>query len=273
MVSSGKTIVVVRMITLNTGKMKILLTNDDGFNAAGLQTLYAGLKDIASVMIAAPHQERSAVGHGITMNQPLRATPVGNNQFQWLVNGTPADCVKLALEYLIKGHIPDLIISGINHGPNLGNDILYSGTVSAAIEGSFYKIPSIAVSLSGRESFNFAPAAEFIGKNLNQLKELASHTIININFPIVNHIMDYRGVRFTRLGALTYQNVIVECKDPRGQIYFWMAGDPVIQDQSEDSDIQAVEKGFISITPLHTRLTDDEILVKFGSLSIKLSIN
>ncbi len=261
------------MVTLNTGKMKILLTNDDGFYADGLQTLYSILKDIASVMIVAPHQERSAVGHGITMNQPLRATPVGNDKFQWLVNGTPADCVKLALEHLVKEHTPDLIISGINHGPNLGSDILYSGTVSAAIEGSFYKIPSIAVSLSGYRNFNFTPAAAFIGKNLNQLKEFASHSILNVNFPAVSNITDYQGVHFTGLGVLTYQNVIVERKDPRGQIYFWMAGEPVEQDQAEDSDIKAVDKGFISITPLHTRLTDREFLAKFGNQPNNLSLN
>lgn len=253
--------------------MKILLTNDDGFYADGLQTLYSELKSLASVMIVAPNQERSAVGHGITMNQPLRAKQVGKDQLQWLINGTPADCVKLALEHLVKEHIPDLIISGINHGPNLGSDILYSGTVSAAIEGSFYKIPSVAVSLSGYQNFNFSPAAAFIGKNLNQLKELATHTILNINFPVVDNIMDYQGTRFTKLGVLTYQDVIVERKDPRGQIYFWMAGEPVVQDQAEDSDIKAIDQGFVSITPLHTRLTDYEFLVKFGTLSSNLTTN
>ncbi|HBF37446.1 MAG TPA: 5'/3'-nucleotidase SurE, partial [Firmicutes bacterium] len=229
--------------------------------------------ELATVMIVAPHQERSAVGHGITMHQPLRAIPVANNDYQWLVNGTPADCVKLALEHLIKENIPDLIISGINHGPNLGSDILYSGTVSAAVEGSFYKIPSIAVSLSGYKNFDFTPAAAFIGKNLHELKKLATHSILNVNFPTVANIMEYQGVRFTELGVLTYQNVIVERKDPRGQIYFWIGGEPVHQDQTMDSDIKAIDGGFISITPLQIQLTDREFLVKFGTIPSNLSIS
>jgi 5'-nucleotidase len=257
------------MIALNMEKMNILLTNDDGFYAEGLQTLYSVIKELAEVTIVAPDQERSAVGHGITMHQPLRATPIGDNAFQWMVNGTPADCVKLALEHLVKNQPPDLVISGINRGSNLGSDILYSGTVSAAIEGSFYSIPSIAVSLAGYSNFNFSHAAAFMGKNLYPLKDLATHSILNINFPTT---MDYKGVHFTRLGIQTYQNVIAERKDPRGQIYFWMGGEPVHQSQAEDSDIKAIDEGYISITPLNIDLTDRLFLENSGLYSSKISI-
>jgi 5'-nucleotidase len=246
-------------------KLNILLTNDDGFYAEGLQTLYSQIKDLAVVAIVAPDQERSAVGHGITMHQPLRATPVSDHDSHWMVNGTPADCVKLALEHLVQSSPPDLIISGINRGPNLGCDILYSGTVSAAIEGSFYKIPSLAASLDGYGRLDFTHAAAFIGRNLNQLKEFASDSILNLNFPVTSAVLTaYKGVRFTKLGIRTYQNVFEERKDPRGQTYFWMGGEPINLNQEKDSDIKTVDDGYISITPLQIDITNYQFLVKNG---------
>jgi 5'-nucleotidase len=257
---------------INLEKLSILLTNDDGFSAEGLQALYLQLKELAVVAIVAPDQERSAVGHGITMHQPLRATPVGDNIDHWMVNGTPADCVKLALEYLVKDHSPDLIISGINRGPNLGCDILYSGTVSAAIEGSFYKIPSLAASLAGYGQLDFAPAAAFIANNLHQLKELATAAILNLNFPTATPGAAYQGISFTKLGLRAYQNVFEARTDPRGQIYFWMGGEPINLEQEKDSDIKAIDDGYISITPLHTDLTDIRFLENHGADSTKISL-
>jgi 5'-nucleotidase len=245
-------------------KIRVLLTNDDGFYAPGLQSLYRDLKKVAIVSIVAPEREISASGHGITMNRPLRLEAVSalgeDTAAHWIVDGTPADCVKLAIEHLYRDSAPDLIISGINRGPNLGNDILYSGTVSAAIEGAIYKIPSMAVSLAQYSNPDFKPAAAFIAQKIIQLADLAKSAVLNLNFPPAP---DFRGVRFTRLGVRIYQNVFESRVDPRGRNYFWMGGEPVNLEQSPDSDIQAVAEGYISITPLNFDLTDRLFLEKF----------
>jgi 5'-nucleotidase len=246
-------------------KMNVLLTNDDGFYAEGLQTLYRHLNQVSVVTIVAPDRERSAVGHGITMHQPLRVTSVtlpDDRRPHWAVNGTPADCVKIALDVLVKESIPDLIISGINRGANLGSDVLYSGTVSAALEGSLYRIPSIATSLVGSGNNNFNQAAVFIARNLKRLAVSARQTVLNINFPDLTSAGGgkfsnlFAGVKYTRLGRQVYENIFEERRDPRGRVYYWMGGDAVCCEQEADSDISAVEQSFISITPLHSDLTD-----------------
>lgn len=239
--------------------LKILLSNDDGFHAAGLQALYQAIKDKAEVTIVAPDRERSAVGHGITMHQPLRVEQVQlDGKTHWTVDGTPSDCIKLALEKVLRDQWPDLIISGINRGPNLGSDVLYSGTVSAAIEGHMYGIPSIAASVYDFGNANFSPAAQFLADHIEKLLELASHSLININFPTVSATNPQ--VRFTKLGRLNYINVFEERKDPRGRIYYWMGGEPAKQEQEADSDIRAVEEEDISITPLTIDLTHYQFL-------------
>lgn len=232
-----------------------MLTNDDGFHADGLQTLYRYLKEEFLVSIVAPDRERSATGHAITMHQPLRVNIKDEQLNHWMVDGTPADCVKIAVEYLLQKNPPDLIISGINRGPNLGNDVLYSGTVSAAIEGFFCQKPSIALSLAGYGKMDFAPAAVFIAVKLRQLYELAQNTVLNINFPI-SPTGQYQGVKFTILGKRIYQNVFEARQDLRGQTYFWLGGDLVEFEQEVNSDIKAIDDGFISITPLNPDLTD-----------------
>ena len=238
-------------------KLHVLLTNDDGFHADGLQTLYRQIREIAIVTIVAPDRERSAVGHGITMYHPLRAVPmVLDAEKHWLVDGTPTDCVKLALECLCKEQQPDLVISGINRGPNLGNDVLYSGTVAAALEASFYQIPSIAASLDALGKMDFSKAAAFIRNRLAKLQETAIGTVLNLNFPDIPASQDYRGIKVTKLGRRIYQNVFEERHDPRGRNYFWMGGEVVSGNQDADSDIQAVAEGFVSITPLQSDLTD-----------------
>ncbi len=237
-------------------RLNILLTNDDGFNAEGIQALYREIQKIATVSIVAPDRERSAVGHGITMHSPLRVTPVSlETEKHWQVDGTPSDCVKIGVEKLLPNK-PDLVLSGINCGPNLGNDVLYSGTVSAAIEGFFCTIPSIAFSLTGFCQLNYTPVVQYIGANLFELWELAKKAILNINFPVVDSYQDFKGVRLTKLGQRLYENVFEERKDPRGRSYYWMGGEPVIFEQDHDSDIAAVEKGYISITPIKSDLTD-----------------
>ncbi|MGE5583602.1 MAG: 5'/3'-nucleotidase SurE [Bacillota bacterium] len=252
-------------------KLSILLTNDDGFHADGLQTLYHCLKESASVTVVAPDRERSAVGHGITVHHPLRAISVLlDNCTHWMIDGTPSDCVKLAIERLMPGKSPDLIISGINRGPNLGFDVLYSGTVSAAIEGTLYKIPSIALSLAGFSKLDFTPAALFVRENLWQLKELATQATLNLNFPVTDTLAGFQGVRLTRLGIRIYQNVFEERKDPRGQTYYWMGGEPAAFEQEQNSDIKAVDEGYISITPLNIDLTDNSFLENNTKLTMKL---
>ncbi len=248
-------------------RLRILLTNDDGFYAEGLQTLYQVLKEHAEVTIVAPDRERSAVGHGITMHQPLRTTPVKlHDQGHWLINGTPADCVKLAVECILKKSPPDLIIAGINRGPNLGNDVLYSGTVSAAIEGRMNNMPSVAASLTGYGTMDFRPAAEFICANLSIIKQMAEAAILNINFPP----QAFKGAVLTRLGKRVYQNVFEERKDPRGQAYFWLGGEPVAFQQPDNSDIGAVESGFVSLTPLKFDLTDDSLMARYRGISFEV---
>jgi 5'-nucleotidase len=256
-------------------KLHILLTNDDGFYGEGLQTLLRYLKPETKVTIIAPDHERSAVSHGITMHQPLRAFPVDiDGQTHWMVNGTPADCVKLGIEHLLVDNPPGLIISGINRGPNLGTDILYSGTVSAAIEGSLHQIPSIAVSLAVFGKADFKGGADFIRAKLEILKDLATQSTLNINIPTTRNtgyqtgdeLPQFKGVKLTRLGIRLYQNVFEPRLDPRGQTYFWMSGEPVTLNQVSDSDISAVEAGFISITPLNPDLTDQRFLVNNSGL-------
>jgi 5'-nucleotidase len=184
-----------------------------------------------------------------------------------MADGTPSDCVKLALETILKNDLPELVISGINRGPNLGSDVLYSGTVSAAIEGSMYGIPSIATSLYDFGKADFSGAARFIADNLNYLKEMAGRAILNINFPAGSD--GSTELRFTKLGRLTYENVFEERKDPRGRIYYWMAGEPVKYEQDLDSDIQAVDEGFISITPIKIDLTDYSFLQNKPDIKFK----
>lgn len=236
-------------------KLKVLLTNDDGYHAEGLQCLYHTLKTDFEVAVVAPDRERSAVGHGITMHHPLRVTVVMEQH--WMVDGTPADCVKIALESLLKDFQPQLIISGINRGPNLGNDVLYSGTVSAALEGSFYNIPSIATSLVEYGKADFTVAAEFIRSNMELFLETAAKSIINVNFPATT---SFKGYKFTKLGRRIYENVFEERKDLRGRTYYWMGGEPVVDNQEDNSDISAVEEGYISITPLQSDLTNYKLL-------------
>jgi 5'-nucleotidase len=250
-------------------EVRVLLTNDDGFYADGLQTLFRYLNQVTEVTVVAPDRERSAVGHGITMNQPLRVKAVtlaGSGQSHWVVDGTPADCVKIALDVLLKERQPGLVISGLNHGANMGNDVLYSGTVSAALEGSMYRLPSIAASIAASGKIDFNPAAAFIAHNLQQLALFAQNNVLNINFPDLSSSaatasqLDYGGVKYTRLGCRVYENVFEERRDPRDRIYYWMGGKAIGCEQQPDSDIFAIEHNFISITPLQSDLTNFEAL-------------
>lgn len=242
--------------------MRVLISNDDGIYAEGIGVLRKALEEIAEVFVVAPDRERSATGHGITVHRPLRAKP---HQFKtgtakgWAVDGTPADCVKLALEALMEAP-PDILISGINQGPNLGTDVLYSGTVSAAIEGVINGVPAVAVSLASFTDPDFTLAAQFTKDFIPRLLAFGPPKggLLNINVPVGK---EAKGVKISKLGQRKYVDVFDRRTDPRGKIYFWMAGEPYNIDQDDpDTDTAAVQQGYISITPLQLDLTDHQFI-------------
>jgi len=251
----------------------ILLTNDDGIYAQGIQILADTLMqdENIKIFIVAPDHERSATGHAITMHRPLRAEEIKfyhNAMLKgWSVNGTPSDCVKLAIEYLLPQK-PDLVISGINNGANLGTDVLYSGTVSAAIEAIILGIPAIAVSLTQQENSDFRFAANFVLRLIHIFNDydLPSNTLLNINIPAKTR-KEIAGVAVTRLGLRQYRNAFQKRVDPRGRNYYWLAGEIVDpEDEEEDSDIVAVKNSYISITPIHFDLTNYNLLNKLKKI-------
>lgn len=251
--------------------MHILLTNDDGINAEGIQSLRKILSSNALVTVVAPDREKSASGHGITVHKPLRVHKVSyeNNCFGYAVNGTPADCVKLGVEELLEEK-PDLIISGINSGPNLGTDVLYSGTVSAAIEGTIANIPSVAVSLVLDVNMNYNSASHFILSLAPYVlkHKLPHNTILNVNIPDIQNL-DINSVKITKLGTRKYINCIDKRQDPRGKTYYWLGGEVQdLDDNAEDAhmtDIKAVYSSHISITPIHLNLTNFNFINKLKS--------
>ncbi len=250
--------------------MKILISNDDGIRAAGLNALRESLQDRHQVYVVAPDRERSATGHKITLDRPLRVkewTYPGSNTIGWEVDGTPADCVKLGLEALLPGP-PDLVISGINFGPNLGTDVLYSGTVSAAVEGMISDIPSIAISLASHDFCDFSFSSEIIKRVVSTMDgELSSRTLLNINMPPCAP----RGIKVTRLGDRRYVNIFDKRIDPRGRVYFWMAGEPSDPDKDDpETDVWAIKEGYVSITPIQFDLTDHAFMKKLESICKKL---
>lgn len=230
---------------------RILITNDDGVFSEGIRLLAKELSSFAEVIVVAPDREQSASGHSLTLKRPLRMVRIEENVYS--VDGTPTDCVNLAVMWLLEDNPPDLVVSGINFGFNLGDDVTYSGTVSATFEGTLLGIPSIAFSQEVGEHFSFATAAAFAAKLIRILcgRDLPKDLLLNVNIPGGR----INGVSFTRLGHRTYKQSVVEKTDPRGQRYFWIAGTPDWQND-EGTDHEAVSNGRISITPLHLDLTD-----------------
>ncbi len=257
--------------------MLILLTNDDGIYAEGIQILGEKLlgDEAIDLYIVAPEHEQSATGHSITMHRPLRTEAAKfyhNPDLKgWSVNGTPADCVKLAIEYLLPRK-PDLVISGINNGSNLGSDILYSGTVSAAIEAIILGVPALAVSLTEQESADFHFAADFTLNLVGVIEEndLPKSTLLNINIPGTKS-SEIAGIAVTRQGTRQYRNAFQERTDPRGKNYFWLAGEVVDTfEDDEDTDVAAIHKSFISITPIHFDLTNFKLLDRLKAIQWRL---
>lgn len=252
--------------------MNILIANDDGIYSAGLYELAREMTGLGRVFVVAPDREQSAIGHAITMHQPLRCKKIQLRDLDidaWRVNGTPADCIKIGVETLLPER-PQLIVSGINRGENLGTDIIYSGTVSAAIEGSMFKIPSIAVSYAGDNDEGFKAAAAAASDIIGQLLDKrTAHMLLNINVPEVKSLDELKGVKIARLGIKKYRNNFEERKDPRGNSYYWLAGELVKDEIEEDTDIYAVRNGYISMTPLRIDFTSYDDISRLDGFELK----
>ncbi len=230
---------------------RILVTNDDGVFSEGIKLLAAALGELGEVTVVAPDREQSASGHSLTLHRPLRMRQIEERTYS--VDGTPTDCVNLAVAWLMKDEPPDLVVSGINFGCNLGEDVTYSGTVSATFEASLLGIPSLALSQEVSEHFSFEPAAGVARTLVERLlqADAPADLLLNVNIPSA----PLGGAVVTKLGRRTYSQSVVEKRDPRGRRYFWIAGTPEWSDE-DGTDIAAIARGRVSITPLHLDLTD-----------------
>ncbi|MGD8109933.1 5'/3'-nucleotidase SurE [Vibrio sp. TRT 17S01] len=242
---------------MNGRSLKILISNDDGVYAEGIRTLAKELESIAEVVIVAPDRNRSGASNSLTLEQPLRVSEIEPNVYS--VQGTPTDCVHFALNELLKDDLPDLVLSGINHGANLGDDVLYSGTVAAAMEGHFLGVQSIAFSLVGKKHFATAAtvAKEIVLQHLRN--PIPTNRLLNINIPDLPEeaLME---TSVTRLGARHHAEEMIKQQDPRGHDIYWLGPPGKEQDAGEGTDFYAVERGSVSVTPLQVDLTAHESL-------------
>ena len=242
--------------------MKILISNDDGIFSKGIEILQQTLSKFGETWVVAPHSDQSGMSHALTLNRPLRVEKLGERRYT--VDGTPADCIHFATQDLFADRKPDLIVSGINLGANLGEDVWYSGTVGAAIEGSLMGIRSVAISVVSFETseFNFELAQNFLENDLFKLLELgnkSSDVIYNINVPSLKNT-DQKKIEFTKLGSRRYKSTLVRNLDPRGKVYFWIGGEKIDFDQVEGTDSNAIRNRFISVSPIQLNITDDQQL-------------
>ncbi len=233
--------------------MKILVSNDDGYLATGINVLTAALEEVADVVVVAPDRNRSAASNSLTLKVPLRVSEVAPNRYK--VDGTPSDCVHLALTGFLDFE-PDLVVSGINHGANLGDDVIYSGTVAAAMEGRFLGLPTIAVSLVGDQLQHFETAAAIASELVQKIERapLASDVVLNVNVPNIE-LSEIKGVQATRLGFRHKSEQILKDKDPYGRPIYWVGPAGESQDAGEGTDFFAVRQGLASVTPLKVDLT------------------
>jgi len=245
--------------------MKILISNDDGFDSPGIQLLAKAVEDLGEVYVVAPHRERSTAGHSLTLHKPLRIMEHGPRRFS--TSGTPADCIYLGIHYLLKDK-PDLILSGINRGANLGTDVFYSGTVAAAREGALMNIKSYAFSMVSmpapeggeKESFNFEMGAQIARDVLAKTLKVPfpSHTLVNVNIPNIP-LSEVKGIEIARQGFRHYKAEVTQGLDPRGKKYFWVGGPYRGFEKSEESDCHAVQEKYVSVTPLTIDCTHNEV--------------
>jgi 5'-nucleotidase len=249
--------------------MRILCTNDDGIAAEGLAHLVDVCARIGEVTCVAPDREQSATSHSLTLARPLRPLRRGPNSFE--VDGTPTDSVMLGLGALVSER-PDFVVSGINHGPNMGEDVLYSGTVAAAMEGLAFGIPGVAVSLATRDISLIKAYRDVLERLLRQLLDVErfpEDTLLNVNLPPIP-AADVRGVRVTTLGKRVYSEALTRMQDPWGREIYWIGGGQLSWSGRDDSDFQAIQDGFISVTPLHLDITNYQLLetVRAWQLSV-----
>lgn len=251
-------------------RMKILISNDDGVHAPGLAMLANSLSNVADITVVAPDRNRSGVSNSLTLANPLRVVTAINGFFS--VNGTPTDCVHLAVTGLLK-ELPDMVVSGINEGSNLSDDVLYSGTVAAATEGRFLGLPSLAISLAGPRCEHYDTAAQVARMVVLRLREqpLTSDTILNVNVPDLP-FAEIKGIQVTRLGTRHKAEPTVKDVDPRGRKIYWVGQPGPEQDAGPGTDFYAVNAGYISITPLHLDLTHYKVLDELSGWVIPLEI-
>lgn len=242
--------------------MRILVSNDDGIHAPGIQCLARHLRTVAEVRVVAPDRDRSGASNSLTLVHPLRAQPLENGDIG--VDGTPTDCVHLAITGLLERE-PDLVISGINSGANLGDDVLYSGTVAAAMEGRFLGLPAIAVSLVGPRMQHYDAAARVVLNLLDRLHRvpLPAATILNVNVPDLP-FEEIKGVQATRLGHRHKSEAVVKTTDPRGRPIYWVGPAGPEQDAGPGTDFFAIREGFVSVTPIQVDLTQFEAIDTVG---------
>ncbi len=241
---------------------RILLTNDDGIHSSGLIKLEESLKELGDVYVVAPASEMSGASHSLTLARPLRIRQVDSRH--WSIDGTPTDCVTLALNKILpEDELPDICVSGINHGGNLGDDATYSGTVAGALEATILGVPGLALSLVAREHFDFTEAAQFAVTAARKVltEGLPEGTLLNINIPPG----EIKGVRVTRQGIKNARPVISEHIDPRGKPYFWIGEEYFGTNSADGTDYHAIELGYISVTPLKSDMTDHRALTAIES--------
>lgn len=246
----------------------ILVTNDDGIAAPGLQTLAKCLETVGEVVVYAPESEQSAVGHGISLHHPLRVREAGTNRFA--VDGTPTDCVMLAVRKLL-GRRPQIVFSGINSGPNLGDDVTYSGTVAGAFEGMLLGITSVAISSAAYETTDYSTAGQVAAHLARHLLEhgAPADTVLNVNVPQLPY-EELAGLSITRQGLRDYEDDIVTRQDPRGREYHWIGGMRPRHIAHEGTDFEAIDSNRVSITPLHRDLTNFRALAELQDRNIEL---
>ena len=246
--------------------MKILVSNDDGVHAAGITYLERACREVGDVTVVAPDREQSGTSHSLTLQRPLRPELKDDNRFQ--VDGTPTDCVLIALGMLLDDK-PDFVFSGVNHGPNMGEDVLYSGTVAAAMEGLSLGIPGVAVSFAGHDYELMATQQEWLNRVVANAARapFPEETLLNINLPPIpgNEI---KGIRVTTLGKRVFSESLTRSEDPWGREVYWIGGGQVSWSGREDCDFRAVREGFISVTPLHVDLTNYKLLEEVGSWNL-----
>ena len=249
--------------------MRILCTNDDGYLTTGIRTLASAARSLGDVTVVAPDREQSATSHSLTLHNPLRSRRAPDGA--WIVDGTPTDCVILAVNELLQSR-PDVCVSGVNHGPNMGEDVLYSGTVAAAMEATVIGIPAVALSYVGDRYEELEGWEPLIGQLLQRLldrRTFPDHTLFNVNLPGIAPD-EVAGIKVTSLGRRRYADSITRALDPSGKEYFWIGGGVANWTGTDDSDFQAVRDGFVSVTPLHLDLTNYQLLEEIRGWDLDL---